>query len=376
MANGGGFVVDCDSHVLEPADLWETYLEPAYRERAIKIRPAADGTEQLIVDGKVLLDGRLASLGGVEWNATELFLRKELPYSSGCPRASWDPQARLALLDDWRVDGCVAFPTVGIVWDKDEDPALGMAYARAYNRWLWDFAGGALNRIAPIAHVPLYDPAAALVELKRCLALGFKGMFLAPERVAGKRPSHPDFDPLWATLEEAGLPVCVHLIVRFDRNVTGAIGDWYDKGEPNTVFSFAMGGPTQLMPCAASLICDGLFDRFPRLKVAIVEAGAGFAGFLMDRMDSKFERFGTIATRRRPSEYVRENFWFVMDPGERGIDAQCDLVGETQLLWGSDYPHIDSHLRAAEEVRASLAGTSERRRRLILGENAKKLFAF
>jgi hypothetical protein len=155
MALDGGFVVDCDSHVLEPADLWETYLEPQFRERAIKIRPAADGTEQLIVDGKVLLDGRLASLGGVEWDAADLFRRKELPYAAGCPRASWDTQARLALLDAWRVDACVAFPTIGIVWDKDDDPALGMAYARAYNRWLWDFARGAQGRIVPIAHVPL-----------------------------------------------------------------------------------------------------------------------------------------------------------------------------------------------------------------------------
>ena len=70
------------------------------------------------------------------------------------------------------------------------------------------------------------------------------------------------------------------------------------KTEPvNTVFSFSIGGPSQLMPGVASLVSDGLFDRFPRLKVAVVEAGAGFAGYLIDRMDSKFDRFGTMVQR-------------------------------------------------------------------------------
>jgi len=64
-----------------------------------------------------------------------------------------------------------------------------------------------------------------------------------------------------------------------------------------------------------------------------------------------------------------------MDPQERSIDAQCDLVGEDRFLWGSDYPHIDSHIKAADEVRASLASMSEHRRRLVLGENARRLFA-
>ena len=63
-----------------------------------------------------------------------------------------------------------------------------------------------------------------------------------------------------------------------------------------------------------------------------------------------------------------------MDPGERSIDSQCDLVGEDRFLWGSDYPHIDSHINAADEVRASLATLSEHGRNLVLGGNARALF--
>lgn len=370
-------VVDMDSHVMEPPDLWDNYLEPQYRDRSICIRKAQDGIEELIVDNKVLLKGRLALLGGVDHRAEQLFAEADIPYLDGCPKASYDTQARVALLDDWGVDAGVVFPTIGILWDKPEDPELAIAYARAYNNWLWDFASPALERIIPIAHIPLYDADLALVELRRCLKLGFKGMFLAPEPVAGKRPSHPDFDPLWQEMVAADLPVCIHLIVRFDRVVNLSATRWWDpEKEPmNPVFSFALGGTMQLIPAIAALICDGLFDRFPKLKVAIVESGAGYASYLMDRLDEKYDRFGAMTNlKRRPSEYMRDNFWFVMDPSERSIDAQCDLLGEDHFLWGSDYPHIDSHANAISQVHAALAPMSEHRRNLVLGGNAVKLF--
>ena len=370
-------VVDMDSHVLEPPDLWDEYIEPRYRDRSIHVRKNENGIEELIVDNTSLLQGRLAVLGGVNHQADELFMKPEIPYLEGCPKASYDTHARVALLDEWGVDAGVVFPTIGILWDKPEDPELAMAYARAYNNWQWDFASPALDRIIPIAQIPLYDVDLALEELRRCLKLGFKGMFLAPEPVGGKRPSHPDFDPLWHEMVAADLPVCVHLIVRFNRVVNLSATQWWDgEKEPmNTVFSFALGGTMQLMPAVAALICDGLFDRFPKLKVAIVESGAGYASYLMDRLDEKYDRFRNFAPmKRKPSEYMRENFWFVMDPSERSIDAQCDLLGEEHFLWGSDYPHIDSHANAMEEVHTALAPMSEHRRNLVLGGNAVKLF--
>ena len=370
------FVVDADSHVLEPAELWEEYLEDRYKERAIRIvRPAPGAPEQLVVDGEVILPMGLAGLGGVELDASTLFTDPTLNYMDGAPAASMDTAARVKLLDEWGVDAGVVFPTIGILWDKEEDPELAMAYARAYNRWQWDFASPALDRIIPIAHIPLYDIDLALEELRRCLRLGFKGMFLAPEPVMGKRPSHPHFDPLWRELEDAGLPVCLHVIVRFNRPTSFAT-QWFglEEGDRNTVFSFGLGGTYQLIPAISALVCDGLFDRFPRLKSAVVEAGAGWVGYIMDRLDEKFDRFGCDSIKRRPSEYFRDNVWVVFDPDERSIDSACDLHGEDRVLWGSDYPHIDSHIDAVERIYASVEGLSDTRKRAVLGENARKLF--
>ena len=372
----GEFVVDADSHVLEPPGLWREYLEPEYRERAIEIVTGPGGMEQLVMDGEVIMPMGLAGLGGVELDARALFADPALRYLDGAPRASMDTDARIALLDDWGVDAGVVFPTIGILWDKEDDPALAMAYARAYNRWQWDFAKPRLDRIVPIAHVPLYDPDLALEELRRCLELGFRGMFVAPEPVCGRRPSHPDFDPLWALLEEAGLPFCLHVIVRFNRIVNSGFTHWFDSaaGEGNAVFSFGLGGTFQLIPAISALVCDGLFDRFPRLKALGVESGAGWVGYIMDRLDEKYARFGSETMQHKPSDYFRRNVWVVADPEERSIDSQCDLLGEDRVLWGSDYPHIDSHLDAPNEIRVAVAGLSERRRRLVLGENARALF--
>ena len=370
-----GFVVDADSHVLEPPNLWEEYLEERYRERAIRIVSGPGGVEQLVVDGEVILPAGLAGLGGVELDASSLFSDPSLRYLDGAPAASMETEARVRLLDDWGVDAGVVFPTVGILWDKEDDPELAIAYARAYNRWQWDFASPHLDRILPIAHVPLYDPDLALEELRRCLKLGFRGMFVPPEPVCGRRPSHPDFDPLWHELEAAGLPLCLHVIVRFNRRV-GGVTQWFDRerGESNLVFGFGLGGTCQLIPAISALVCDGLFDRFPDLKALVVEAGAGWVGYVMDRLDEKYERFGSTAMKKRPSDYFRRNVWVVFEPDERSIDSQCDLLGEEHLLWGSDYPHIDSYIDAASRIRVSVSGLSDARRRLVLGENARALF--
>ena len=311
MSAVDSIVIDCDSHVMEPPDLWENYLEPKFRDRAIRIvKYPGDGLEVLMVDNQPLLKGMLAGLGGANQPRQELFIPGRLGYLDGCPPASYIPADRVKLLDEWGVTAGVLFPTVGILWDV-ADHELAAAYARAYNNWINDFASSMRSRVIPIAHIALQDVEAALAELKRCVKLGFKGIFLAPETVGGRRFSHPDFDPIWRECEEAGIPACLHVIVRFNRP-PGIIGQFYQPGEFRTVFGFALGGFAQVAPAAMTMVADGLFDRFPRLKVLCVEAGCGWAPYIMDRMDQKYELLGwTFPTRLKPSDYFRRNLWVV-----------------------------------------------------------------
>jgi len=363
-------IIDCDSHVMEPADLWQRYLEPEFRDRAIRIE-MRNGIEHLIIGEEPVLAGVLAGLGGAHLNPATMFA-SGAPYAQGCEPASYDPKARLALLDSWGVDRGVLFPTIGILPFPTQDAKLANAYCRAYNRWQREFAQGAGGRAIPIALINWHDVEEAARELKHCIAAGFRGLFVPPEVIDGRRPSDPHFDPIWRLCEEAALPGCLHVIVRFTPG-SGAFGAWH-LTQPGSIFTFGLGATGQMIPALTAMVVDGLFERFPRLKIVSVEAGCGWAAYLMDRMDEKHSRFGAPGLSLKPSDYIRRNCYFVAEPEERSIGAMLDLVGEDRILWGSDYPHIDSDLDAPNQIRRAIADLSPARQAAVLGGNARRVF--
>lgn len=367
-------VVDCDSHIMEPADLWQTYLEPKFRDRAIRIETDDDGIEELIIGEKVVLRERLAALGGAHIDRMELFTQP-LKYADGCLPSSYEPGARVQMLDEWQVDRGVLFPTIGILPFPTDDNELASAYCRAYNAWQADFSSRIRDRVIPIAAINWGDVETATAELDRCLELGFGGLFVPPETINGRRPSDPHFDPIWARCEEAGIPGCFHVIVRFEGAAIPFSGWHQVPGAGGPTFGFALGATGQLIPAMTSMVVDGVFERFEHLKIVSVEAGAGYAAYLMDRLDEKFHFFKAMSPlKMKPSEYIQRNCYFVAEPEERTIDAMLDLVGEDNILWGSDFPHVDSRMDAAVLIRESVAGLSEDRRRRVLGENAERVF--
>ena len=365
-------VIDADSHVLEPPDLWESRLGPEYRDRGVRIFER-DGVETLEIGGHVVLQGTLAGLGGVETIPRTRLFDGTMRYVDGRPPASYDAAARLALYDDWGVDAGIVFPTIGILPFISDDMGLLNAMATAYNRWQAEFAAQGAGRIIPIATLNLRDRDAAIAELEVCIAAGFKGVFLPPEPVDGRLPGDPWFDPLWARCSEAGLPLCFHVVVRFSGSGR-PWGDWLDAGA-GTLFGFSLGSTSQLLPAIAHMSLCGVFDRHPALKVVAVEAGCGWAPYLMDRLDEKHDVLGFAAmTKEKPSHYMRTNVWYVAEPEERTIGAVLDLAGEDRVLWGSDYPHIDSTLAAPKQIRSSISNLSPARQRAVLGGNAAALF--
>lgn len=365
-------VVDADSHVLEPADLWLRHLEPRFRDRAIRIEER-DGVEHLVMGEQVIMAGNLAGLGGAHIERRELFA-PGMRYVDGCPPASYDAAARLALYDAWGVDAGLVFPTIGILPFPCDDQELISAYRRAYNTWQAEFAADGHGRVLPVAHLNLEDLDEALRELDRCLSLGFRGVFLPPELIGDRRPGDPCFDPLWRRCAEAGVPLCIHVVVRF-----GGSGlpyePWLLSGAGMT-FGFALTAVGQIVPTVTSMVLDGVFDRIPELQVVCVEAGCGWAAHLMDRLDEKYATVGTLFPQLEllPSDYLRRNVFYVAEPAERTIGPMLDLVGEDRILWGSDFPHIDSTMQAPDEIRASLAALPVERRAAVLGGNAARLF--
>jgi predicted TIM-barrel fold metal-dependent hydrolase len=198
-------------------------------------------------------------------------------------------------------------------------------------------------------------------------------VFLPPEPIDGVLPGDPRFDRLWSRCAEAGVPVCFHVVVRFGG--AGILHDWM-AGGAGMLFGFSLGATAQIIPAVTHMACSGVFDRVPDLKVLCVEAGCGWAPYLMDRLDEKHATVGSMfpATKAKPSEYLRTNVWYVAEPEERTIGTVLDLVGEDRVLWGSDFPHIDSTLEAPNQIRSSVASLSAARQEAVLGGNATALF--
>ena len=176
------------------------------------------------------------------------------------PARELSPAARVELLDEWGVSaGVLSQPSE---FSGTSRITNSQRHTRApTSNWIDDFASSVRSRVIPIAHIALQDVDSALAELKRCIKLGFKGIFLAPENVGARRFSHPDFDPIWRECEDAGIPACLHVIVRFNR-APGRIGQFYQPREFHAVLRFrsadrAGGAPRMMVASVCSIASRG-----------------------------------------------------------------------------------------------------------------------
>ena len=399
-------LIDADGHILEPPDLFERYLEPRYRERATRISVGPDGFEFLEIDGKkaeLTSAALLHSLGGMkklremgervsDFNAgrrKELYAkaeekhatfdslatgRREDTYLSGCAPGAMDMRERLEILDAEGMAKSVIYPTLGLLWEAELfDRELAGAHCRAYNRWITDFCGDSGGRLVPIAHVSLGDPAEAARELERAVKAGCKGAFVAPYTITRKPHGHPDHDVLFAAAQDLDVPIAIHpglepaafsIHQRFDGM---AWADWY----------FDLFAAQGVGHAFATFFQYGVFDRFPRLRVVVLESGAGWIGYWLDRGDAIYRHTGlggTVQLKEPPSYYFKRQCYISADPDERSIAAMTQLVGEDRFFWASDYPHPDHPGDYLEELRGMVAGMSATARRGVLGENVARAF--
>ena len=370
--------VDVDGHILEPRDTWQKYLEPKFRDRAIKL-VMEDSGEVLLIDGKPLevLRNRTALLGGID-NDPEVLLRggQKLVYEDGCPPGSYLPDERLKVMDKEGIDISLLYPTIGICWEgKVEDAELATAYTRAYNRWLVDFCSHERRRLIPIAHISLLDPNLAVKELQRAASDGCKGVFLSPDlKPRGMRHfDHPDFKRFWSAAQDLALPISFHVVVRDERSHS-----YFDpRGERAYrfgLFDFSFLA-IDVMAAFTEFLSLGVLEQYPRLKLSILESGANWISAWLDRMDHKFEVVrSTTELKRKPSEYFFRQCIVSADPDETLTGAIVEHMGGDYFAWASDYPHVDANYGVLDQIKNNIASVSEASKRKVLGENAIRFY--
>jgi predicted TIM-barrel fold metal-dependent hydrolase len=378
---GLGGAVDADGHILEPPDLWEKYLEPKYRDRALRIVLDENGLEALEIGGRPSsmskrgFPSTLGAMGDPDLRAMQTDPQRT--YLSEAPFGSMDPGERVKLLDAEGIDAAILYTTIGLLWEAElEDPELSQAYTRAYNRWICEFCAGE-PRLVPTAHLSLADPRAAAEELERAVGEGARGAFVAPFTHDGRPVGHPDNDPVFAAAQSLGVPFAIHPTFEPQWTKGSRMGAWENVKQLRLLASVTASDGVRHQ--FTTLFDYGVFDRFPDLKVVVLESGGGWIGYWLDRIDAVYGHtfIGTrVPLDNKPSDYFRTRVWISCDPDERTIPALADRFGADRFMWASDFPHADHTPEYIDDL-SELARSfpDDRSRRLFLGDNARHLYS-
>ncbi len=338
-----------DSHVLEPDDLWERALPAALRDRAPRcVRD--NGRETVYVDGQVVR-------------------RDPLDFADAMrPPGALDHHIRLKDLDDQGIWGEVVFPSRGLWTAVMTDPVLAHECIKVYNDWLKSDFLSLSPRLVGAAMVSMLDTDDAVAELRRAADLGYQTVFLAATPPPGREFNMDVWEPLWAAAEEADMTVSIHIGTGADTVVA--------RGPGGAVINYV----ETLFPAqraVAQLVASGALDRHPGLRVLIAEAGCAWVPALADRMDEAYRQHGMFVRPKLsmlPGELVRRQVYASFQHDETAIGA-VTAMNYTNVLWGSDYPHLEGTFPRTQEVVTELfAGVDPGVRDLITRRNFTDLF--
>ncbi len=363
MADLGFRAFDADNHYYEAEDAFTRHIDKSMAKRCMQWADV-DGKRRLLVGGKVnkfipnpTFDP-IAHPGALEdyfrgRNTEGLDLKTmfgDLDPMDAHPEYR-DRAARVRLLDEQDMDGALLFPTLGVGMQealKHDVPALHAAF-EAFNKWLdddWGFDQGD-GRLYAAPMLALSDPDLAVAELDRVLAAGARIVVMVPGPVPTGdgyvSPGHPQYDPFWARLAEARVPLALHA------GLSGAsqYGKFWGTGEQKGQFegfkhatfplvAFADRGISDTL---AALICHGVFERFPRLRVASIENGAMWVPDLIRNLRDAHGKMPMVFDRH-PVDQLKEQVW-VAPYYEDDMALLKDHMGVERLLFGSDFPHTE-----------------------------------
>ena len=356
MANLSYPLIDADNHYYETPDCFTRHIESRYRDATLNATKNDDGEWDTRLGGKLwrYMDVKfeetnkpgsmietLHKKGAVNWADS---------YSAENMLAGFQNRdARLKLMDEQGVEAAILLPTLAVVVEQEITDRVDLTHAslRSFNRWLEDDWGYAYeNRIFAVPLLSLLDVHQACEELDRVLARGARVVHLRPGPQGGRSPADPCFDAFWARLNEARVPLALHLS-NSGYNEMMSI-HWGEQPSPpvreQSAFQWAFShGDRPIMETIGSLIYNNLFTRFPDLRVLSIENGSAWVEYLLTTLDKKkgMARYGPWPFGRfqgRASDVFRRHFWLTPYP-EDDIPRIIDFLGPENVLFGSDYPH-------------------------------------
>ena len=371
-------VIDADGHVEENLTTFsDKYFDPAFRaQRPQVVGAGEDGLAYWMIDEQLF--PRRVGRGCNNLGTPVSFQGKPVRHAQRKPDTVGSMELtnlseRLTIMDEENIWLQVLYPTLFLAYPLSCNPAYVTAMCDAYNRWLGDVLSGQ-ERLKWVGVVNLDDIPGAARQVREAKKLGAVGMMILG--TAGDRLlDDPSLLPFYDALAEADLPLAVHV-----GWACPAINNLYSHIYPSGVIAFSM----PVLMGLVSMMSGGIFDRFPALRVVFLEAGCLWVHFILERLHHRFQHSGknlaNVVSRTapiqksEPMDYVKQgNLYFSAEVEDALLPQVLDLVGDGQILFGSDMPHGDRE-RFAEKILRERTDVSAAAKTKILESNPAKFY--
>ncbi len=368
-------VHDADAHVVETPDWLHAYADPAVRQRLpqLYLSTVRPGEETMIesmrrqhADAAYRARDEQEILQRKNWSATGSFIKEDRPRA----------------LDLLGVKSQLIFNTFLNKFlnrlEHGDDLEYAIGVARAHNRAMVDFCS-VDRRLLATGYVPLADFARAREMATEAVTMGCKALLIASRCPKGHAPSHVGLFPVWEIAQEAGIPVVFHvggggelLDPSFFENGLPAVPDFHGGAENFRSIDY-MPIPFPPMQALSVLIFDGILERFPRLKLGVIEQGASWLPSFLRQLDSAHAAFARHEERLRkltlrPSEYMRRQVRVTPYPAE-DVGWIIEQSGDEICLFSSDYPHVEGGRNPLKRFDDSVARLPERAKQRFYHDN-------
>ncbi|HEX4339064.1 MAG TPA: amidohydrolase family protein [Polyangiaceae bacterium] len=356
---------DADSHIMELPTWLGGYADPSVRDRlpgfSLGSSGATDRVREMIARGE-----RRAGVPSERAGHEEELLTRKGWDAYGAFHAA-DRRRALDLLG-FRAQ--LVFSTFGSYQaEVATDPDVAYGAARALTRGMVDFCAGD-PRLLPVTFVPLTIPERAIAETRFALDAGVKGVTISPLPPETHSLTHPSLHPLYALLEERGVPLLFHVEGHAPRKVPAGFShngwegqtDFHGGGENFTgLLYMAVSQWTEI--ALSALIFDQVLEKFPRLKVGVIELGAVWVPAWLERLEIVRDTFGRTESRigglsLRPTEYAKRQIRVTPYPTEN-VGRLIERCGPEMFLFSSDFPHVEGGRNPLKRFETTLEGRSE-----------------
>jgi predicted TIM-barrel fold metal-dependent hydrolase len=395
MTNPLGYrLIDADNHYYETRDAFTRHVDPGFRDKAVRVVPDGRGGERIVIGERPYnfnftapdAFDRVGRPGSLRERmrlikAGERIIDEQLLETEMAPEFT-ERDSRVRLMDEQGIEASIMLPSLGVGVEHFmmDDPPQLYANLHAFNRWLDETWGlNWHNRIFSTPLLNLLDLPTALEELEWALDRGARVVHLRPAPVAGRSVADPCFDPWWARVEEAGTVVAFHISNSGYNELVATA--WGEPANPPVREMSAWQwtcsyGDRPIFDTMAALVLHNLFGRFPSLRVASIENGSIWVGYLLKAMD-KYRGMGRHGNniggpvKGRPSEIFKQHV-YVSPFHEENIVELTELIGVSQVLFGSDFPHTEG-LAEPVEFADRLAGLGPDAVRSVMRDNTGRL---